>query len=155
MCMSSLNVIVSTHTHTRTHTRTHTHTHTHTHMHTHTHLQAVQQSQWVIETESKLRLEVLTIDGLKRLLKHAGSMQASRVVEVVTGRVRTLLTAAQEWETDAKTAIKQRSVHIQYQSKKVKVCAVRLRYCAGAVEVRSWYALGALMVRSWFAREFN
>ena len=29
--------------------------------------------------------------------------------------------------------------------------AVRLRYCAGAVEVRSWYALGAVLVRSWFA----
>ena len=28
---------------------------------------------------------------------------------------------------------------------------VRLRYCAGAVEVRSWYALGAVLVRSWYA----
>ena len=33
--------------------------------------------------------------------------------------------------------------------------AVRLRYCAGAVEVRSWYTLGSLLVRSWFAREFD
>ena len=29
--------------------------------------------------------------------------------------------------------------------------AVRLRYCAGAVEVRSWYAHGLLLVRSWYA----
>ena len=73
----------------------------------------------MLETEAKLKLEMLTIDNLKRLLKQVSSMQQSRVVEVVSGRVRELLTAAQDWEIETKTALKQRSVvysdmYIQY-----------------------------------------
>lgn len=70
--------------------------------------QAVQQSKWVIETEAKLKLEVMTMDGLKRLLKQAGAMQQSRVIEVVSARMRELLSTAQDWENEAKTALKQR-----------------------------------------------
>lgn len=69
----------------------------------------MQQSQWVIETEAKLKLEVLTIEGLKRLLKQAAVMEQTRVVEVVARRIRDLLTAAHDWENEAKAAIKQRS----------------------------------------------
>lgn len=72
----------------------------------------MQQSQWVIETEAKLKLEVLTIEGLKRLLKQAAVMEQTRVVEVVARRVRDLLTAAHDWENEAKTAIKQRSAFL-------------------------------------------
>ena len=70
--------------------------------------QAVQQSKWVMETEAKLRLEVLTMDSLKRLLKQAAGMQHSGVVGVVSKRIRDLMTAAQDWENDAKAALKQR-----------------------------------------------
>ena len=70
--------------------------------------QAVQQSKWVIETEAKLKLEVMTMDGLKRLLKQAAAMQQSRVIEVVSERMRELLSMAQDWENEAKAALKQR-----------------------------------------------
>ena len=70
--------------------------------------QAVQQSKWVTETEAKLRLEVLTMDSLKRLLKQASAMRHSGVVGMVTKRIRDMITAAQDWENEAKTALKQR-----------------------------------------------
>ena len=50
------------------------------------------------------------MESLKRLLKQAGAMQRSRVVELVSGRVRELLTASQDWEGEARAALKQKSV---------------------------------------------
>ena len=55
-----------------------------------------------------MKLEVLTMDGLKRLLKQAAAMQQSRVIEVVSERMRELLSTAQDWENEAKAALKQR-----------------------------------------------
>ena len=72
--------------------------------------QAVQQSQWVMETEAKLKLEVVSMEGLVRLLKQASVMEQSRVVQVVSRRMRDLLTAAHDWEDEVKTALKQRWV---------------------------------------------
>ena len=56
------------------------------------------------------------MEGLKRLLRQAGAMLQSRVVEVVSGKVGSLLSQAQSWESEAKAALKQRSVstHIIY-----------------------------------------
>ena len=61
-----------------------------------------------METEAKLKLEVLTMEGLRRLLKQAAAMEQSAVVDVVSRRVRELLTATHDWETEAKAALKQR-----------------------------------------------
>jgi hypothetical protein len=72
---------------------------------------AVRQSQWVVETEAKLRLEVLSMEGLRRLLRQAAAMEPGRLVEVASRRVRELLTAAQDWENEAKAAVKQRPPH--------------------------------------------
>ena len=52
------------------------------------------------------------MEGLKRLLRQAGAMLQSRVVEVVSGKVGSLLSQAQSWESEAKAALKQRSVII-------------------------------------------
>ena len=70
----------------------------------------MEQSQWVMETEAKLKLEVVSMEGLKRLVKQAAVMEQSRVVQVVSRRMRELLTAAHDWENEAKTALKQRWV---------------------------------------------
>ena len=72
----------------------------------------MEQSQWVMETEAKLKLEVVSMEGLKRLVKQAAVMEQSRVVQVVSRRMRELLTAAHDWENEAKTALKQRWVGI-------------------------------------------
>ena len=48
------------------------------------------------------------MEGLRRLLKQAAAMEQSAVVDVVSRRVRELLTATHDWETEAKAALKQR-----------------------------------------------
>ena len=70
----------------------------------------MEQSRWVMETDRKLKAEVLSLDGLQRLLKQAVAMPQSRLVEVVGGKVRELLTQTQAWETEAQAALKARSV---------------------------------------------
>lgn len=71
-------------------------------------MQALQQSTWINETESRLETDKLTIDTLKTIHKQGSSLSHGSVaVDRTLGHVKQLLTSAQDWEQQTKNTLKQ------------------------------------------------
>lgn len=93
--------------------------------------QVLNQLRWVSETEAKLKLEVMSIETVKNIIKQGSSLPQNRgrtillhctwvksgcyaAVESVLEKVKEVLSAAQDWEQKGKAVLKQRSTLLEW-----------------------------------------